>query len=57
MWYVKKREVPTYEVYNDKAVGLMAVMAILLCLSGLIWYQYGAEADGVAVDVNSLVSI
>lgn len=53
----KKERGANYEVYNDKAVGLMAVMAILLCLSGLIWYQYGAEADGVAVDVNSLVSI
>lgn len=50
----KKERGANYEVYNDKAVGLMAVMAILLCLSGLIWYQnavlrYGIIIAGCAV--------
>lgn len=29
-----------YEVYNDKAVGVMALLAIIISLSGLIWYCY-----------------
>ena len=45
----KKERGANYEVYNDKAVGLMAVMAILLCLSGLIWYQYAVLRYGIII--------
>ena len=45
----KKERGANYEVYNDKAVGLMAAMAILLCLSGLIWYQYAVLRYGIII--------
>ena len=36
----KKERKDAPDVYNDKAVGIMALLVILVTLSGLIWYQY-----------------